>query len=330
MRPVYEKDFLYDILVPYVNWSFRRVFRSLEFKGVENIPEDGAVIFSPNHVNTLLDALAVLAMRENRPVVFAARADIFRKPLVAKILNFLRIVPINRIRDGVDALAGNEQTFHTAIHTLQAGIPFCIFPEGRHSQDPGLLPLRKGIARIALQAVDEIEGPVYIVPIGLVYDDYVNFRTDLTINVGEAVLVARGRSKKTQTEPERQRKARKLLVKLTTKMKALIDTRRDKPVRDSLLLRTLRIPLVPFAALLLLPAFGIVKYLAKNMKDKAFLNSVRYGICYLINPVIIFLLSVLLVVAGLIPWWQILLLPILSAFAPEIWYGAMTKRVASN
>ena len=242
MRPVYEKDFLYDILVPYVNWSFRRVFRSLEFKGVENIPEDGAVIFSPNHVNTLLDALAVLAMRENRPVVFAARADIFRKPLVAKILNFLRIVPINRIRDGVDALAGNEQTFHTAIHTLQAGIPFCIFPEGRHSQDPGLLPLRKGIARIALQAVDEIEGPVYIVPIGLVYDDYVNFRTDLTINVGEAVLVARGRSKKTQTEPERQRKARKLLVKLTTKMKALIDTRRDKPVRDSLLLRTLRIP----------------------------------------------------------------------------------------
>ncbi|MCR5519416.1 MAG: 1-acyl-sn-glycerol-3-phosphate acyltransferase [Bacteroidales bacterium] len=325
MRPVYAKDALYDLLLPYVNWSFRRVFRSLEFQGLEDIPDDGAIIFSPNHVNTLLDALAVLAMMDNKPVVFAARADIFRKPAVAKILNFLRIVPINRIRDGVDALAGNEQTFRTAIATLKEDIPFCIFPEGRHSQDPGLLPLRKGIARIAMQAVDEIDRPVYIVPIGLVYEDYVNFRTDLTINVGEAVLVAGEKGQPDQTEPARQRRARKLLDSLAFKMRALIDTRRDKPVRDSLMLKILRIPLVPFAALLLLPAFGIIKYLSKKMKDKAFLNSVRYGICYLVNPVIIFLLGLILGLCGLIPWWLILVLPVLSAFAPEIWYGATSK-----
>ena len=146
MRPVYAKDTAYDLLVPYVNWTFRRMFRNLEFHGLENIPRDGAVIFSPNHVNTLLDALAVLSMMGNHPVVFAARADIFRKPAVARILNFLRIMPINRMRDGVDALADNEKTFRDAVDSLNAGIPFCIFPEGRHSQEPGLLPLRKGIA----------------------------------------------------------------------------------------------------------------------------------------------------------------------------------------
>ena len=77
MRPVYAKDTAYDLLVPYVNWTFRRMFRNLEFHGLENIPRDGAVIFSPNHVNTLLDALAVLSMMGNHPVVFAATIWLF-------------------------------------------------------------------------------------------------------------------------------------------------------------------------------------------------------------------------------------------------------------
>ena len=75
--------------------------------------------------------------------------------------------------------------------------------------------------------------------------------------------------------------------------------------------------------LILLPAFGIIKYLRKNMKDKAFINSVRYGICYLINPLIILLIALILLICGVLPWWGLLLILIFTPFAPEIWYGAV-------
>lgn len=328
MRAVYAKDALYDLLLPYVNWSFRRVFRTLRYQGVENIPKDGAVIFSPNHVNTLLDALAVLAMMRNDPVVFAARADIFRKKPVARILNFLRIMPINRMRDGVDSLAGNEKTFHDAVQTLREGIPFCIFPEGRHSQEEGLLPLRKGIARIAMRAREEINAPIYIVPVGLVYEDYVRFRTSLTVNVGEPLLVAPDTASEDEagqheTETRHARRARAILNDLSERMKKLIARPLDKKRHDSLPVHILRAPLVPFAGLLLLPAFAIIAKLRKGMKDMAFLNSIRYGICYLVNPVIIFLLALILVLCGLLPWWALPVILAVAPFAPEIWYGAV-------
>ena len=97
MKPVYENNIAYNILVRYVRWTFRRMFRNVNYAGLDNIPDDAAIIFSPNHVNTLLDALAVLsAMR--CPVVFAARADLFKKPALAKTLNFLKIMPRYHLR----------------------------------------------------------------------------------------------------------------------------------------------------------------------------------------------------------------------------------------
>ena len=60
---VYDNDRLYNFLVHYVRWTFRLMFRSLQVCGKENIPEDAAVIYAPNHVNTLLDALATAPRR---------------------------------------------------------------------------------------------------------------------------------------------------------------------------------------------------------------------------------------------------------------------------
>ena len=322
MRPVYGKDRLYDFLLPYVNWSFRRVFRSLRYEGCENIPADGSVIFSPNHVNTLLDALAVLAMMQGRPVVFAARADIFRKKGLATVLNFLRILPINRMRDGIDSLSGNEDTFRNAVESLKRGIPFCIFPEGRHSQEEGLLPLRKGIARIALKASEEIPGPIYIVPIGLSYKDYIHFNTSLEVHVGEAIRITPDNDTAVNSAvPEiyKARKSRLLLNDLASRMKNLINQPLQKDADNTLSL--LLIPLVPAAGVLLIPAFSLISFIKGRIADKAFMNSIRYVICYLINPVVIFFIAITLFFFSAIPLWLALLLPVASVFAPEIWYG---------
>ena len=190
MAYVQDKNKLYAFLRPYVDWMFRRSYRRIQYIGKENIPTDGAIIYSPNHSNALCDAMAVLTIDRSRKV-FVARADIFKDPRKAKILNWLKIMPINRIRDGVDEVLKNDHTINEAVYTLKDGVPFCILPEGTHRPMHSLLPLRKGIFRIALRA-NEVFGaqkPVYIVPVGLEYGDYYHLWDDLTVNIGKPINV---------------------------------------------------------------------------------------------------------------------------------------------
>ena len=58
--------------------------------------------------------------------VFVARADIFRNKRIAKILNWLKIMPIRRMRDGASEVLKNDETENRAIETLRTGVPFCI------------------------------------------------------------------------------------------------------------------------------------------------------------------------------------------------------------
>ena len=118
MAEIYEKDKLYEFLRPMQEWLFRRSFRRFQQVGLERIPEDGAVIYAPNHTNALNDALAVLGLKMERKV-FVARADIFRKPKQAAILRWLKIMPIRRMRDGAAEVFHNNETEDKAIETLR-------------------------------------------------------------------------------------------------------------------------------------------------------------------------------------------------------------------
>ena len=190
MGQIQDKDKWYAFFRPYVDWMFRHSYRHFQYVGKENIPTDGAVIFSPNHANALCDAMAILGIDRSRKV-FVARADIFKNPRTAAILTWLKIMPINRIRDGVDEVKHNDQTIEKAVDTLQDGVPFCILPEGTHRPMHSLLPLGKGIFRIALRANDKFghEKPIYIVPVGLEYGDYYHLWNDLTVNIGKPINV---------------------------------------------------------------------------------------------------------------------------------------------
>ena len=75
MAQVQDKNRLYTFLRPYVDWMFRRSYRRIQYVGKENIPTDGACIFSPNHSNALCDAMAILTINSSRKV-FVARADV--------------------------------------------------------------------------------------------------------------------------------------------------------------------------------------------------------------------------------------------------------------
>ena len=151
MKQIHDEDRAYRFLLPMVNWMFRRSYRHIKYIGKENIPTDGAVIFAPNHTNALQDAMAILSINTERKV-FVARADIFRNKKIAKILSWLKIMPIRRMRDGASEVLQNDETENRAIETLRTGVPFCILPEGTHRTKHSLLPLGKGIFRISIRA----------------------------------------------------------------------------------------------------------------------------------------------------------------------------------
>ena len=189
VKKIQDNDRVYNILHYYVNFVIKLSYSDIALAGKEKIPTDGAIIFAPNHTNTLMDALVILNM-DLGPKVFVARADIFKNRRLAKILTFLKMLPIMRQRDGFNAVKKNQEIIDKSVDVLKDRIPFCIFPEGRHQAKYSMLPLSKGIFRIAFQAHEQMpDVPLYIVPVGLKYGDLFRFRSTVRMQMGEPINV---------------------------------------------------------------------------------------------------------------------------------------------
>lgn len=189
-KKIQDTDLLYSILLPYVNWHTRRAYRRFEIHGKENVPQDKALIFGVNHSNTLMDALVLLSSN-NVKKVFIARGDIFKNPIVAKILNFLRILPIFRIRNGVAAVRQNDDSLNKAVDVIHDHVDLYLFPEGMHRTKHSLMRMGKGLFHIAVDASKQFgdESPVYIIPTAIEYGDYFRFRSTAMINFGAPINV---------------------------------------------------------------------------------------------------------------------------------------------
>ena len=189
IKKIQDYDPAYALLRHYVDFILNLSYRNVRYVGREKIPQDGAVIYAPNHTNALMDALVILAM-DTKAKVFVARADIFRHKTLAKIFTFLKIMPIMRMRDGFDEVKKNQKTIEKAVDVLRDKIPFCIFPEGTHQAKYSSLPLSKGIFRIAFQAQELMpDMPLYIVPVGMRYGSFFRFRSTVRVQIGEPINI---------------------------------------------------------------------------------------------------------------------------------------------
>lgn len=284
MGKIQDKDRWYAFFRPYVDWMFRRSFRSFEYVGKENIPTDGAVIFAPNHTNALCDAMAILGIDHGQKV-FVARADIFKDPKKAAILNWLKIMPISRVRDGLDEVRHNDETMNKAVDVLRDGVPFCIFAEGTHHPDRSILPLSKGIFRIALQANESFghEKPVYIVPVGIAYGDYFHLWDSVQVTIGEPINVTSFVESRLSFVESRAQMIMELREILTERMNGLMDERVNGlmgegklPRWAAILLGIVLSPLFVVSAAMTIPLWGMWLLIQKKVKDPAFHNSVMY------------------------------------------------------
>ena len=212
IKKIQDYDSMYSTLFHYVRFSVNHSYRNILKVGEENIPQDGAIIFAPNHTNTLMDALVVLTYN-CQPKVFVARADIFRNRKLAQIFTFLKIMPIMRQRDGISAVKKNQETIDKAVDVLKDRIPFCIFPEGTHQAKYSSLPLSKGIFRIAYQAHDLMpDVPLYIVPVGIKYGDFFRFRSTIRMEFGKPINVGEFIAENAHMTPQEQTNSLKDLL----------------------------------------------------------------------------------------------------------------------
>lgn len=187
---IQDNNRLYTFLRFFVDYACRHSYRRFEVHGLKGLPKDGALIYGINHSNTLMDALVVLATSRHKKV-FMARGDIFSNPKVAKILKFLRILPLFRIRNGVAAVRNNADSMEQAVDVVHDKVGLYLFPEGRHRTKHSLLQLSKGIFHIAMDSNREFgeDRPVYLVPVGIEYGDYFRFRSTCMVNFGEPINV---------------------------------------------------------------------------------------------------------------------------------------------
>lgn len=211
-RKIQDRDWLYSFLRHYVDLVLKLSYRTIQYVGRERTPKDGAIIYAPNHTSALMDALVVLAM-DRKAKVFVARADIFKNKKLAKILRFLKIMPIMRMRDGIDEVRKNNETIERAIDVLRDRVPFCIFPEGTHQPKYSTLPLSKGIFRIAFQAQELMpDTPLYIVPIGMCHGNFFRFRSTVRVEVGEPIEVGAFREANSEMNEQEQMNAMRSLL----------------------------------------------------------------------------------------------------------------------
>ncbi|MFM9986629.1 MAG: 1-acyl-sn-glycerol-3-phosphate acyltransferase [Flavobacteriales bacterium] len=172
---------------PWVILGAKLFFRRIEVSGIENFPKNKAVILVANHQNAMLDPV-MLCLFLPRQLHWLTRADIFRKPRVNKLLRSLNMLPVYRERDKVDDLHGvNKLTFDECNDRLNGGAVLCVFPEGTHRGKKQLIALKKGVARMTMNAIGNGVRELCIVPVGLDYENYYEYQSSLLIKIGKPI-----------------------------------------------------------------------------------------------------------------------------------------------
>ncbi len=193
---IHKPNWKYSALYPYIHLMHNYVFyQHFYVLHPERIPKDKPIVAISNHQNGLSDALGILFSfsKDGRAPVFIARADIFKKPIAAKGLYFLRIMPAFRAQDvGYANVKHNEDIFVQSANILNDNGVVALFPEAGHQDRRFLGTFKKGFARIAFRAAEkkDFKEPVYVLPMSNHYSSYFSVQGRLVMTVGEPIDIS--------------------------------------------------------------------------------------------------------------------------------------------
>lgn len=146
------------------------------------LQEQGPLLIAANHPNSFLDAIIVGSLFKS-PVYSLARGDAFTGKFITKILRSFNMLPVYRVSEGVENLENNYTTFAACEKLFKGNKIILIFSEGSCVNEWHLRPLKKGTARLALNAWEN-NIPLKILPLGINYSSYRSFGKNAFLNFG--------------------------------------------------------------------------------------------------------------------------------------------------
>lgn len=183
------KDLINFILRFLVKVALHGYFHKIKIIGKENIPKGKPIILVSNHQNALIDPL-LLATHIRLNPYFLTRASVFQNSVAARLLDFIRMLPVYRVRDGYSTLQQNQNTFDKTYEVLCKNGTVIIFAEGSHSHVRNVRPLMKGFTRIAFGLKEKYPDcePV-ILPVGIDYSAHMRSGSRVLISFGKPIPV---------------------------------------------------------------------------------------------------------------------------------------------
>ncbi|WHH59464.1 lysophospholipid acyltransferase family protein [Petroclostridium sp. X23] len=153
-----------------VKWIIKTaagVLYRMDIKGIKNIPTEGACIICFNHKSTFDPPIIGVFMP--RQLVFMAKEELFKVPLLGSIINALGAFPVKRGMGDITAIK-------KSIAILNEGKVLAMYPEGTRNKNGEVGAAKPGVALIATKA------KVPVIPVG-VTGAYKLF-SKITINIG--------------------------------------------------------------------------------------------------------------------------------------------------
>ena len=161
-------------------------FREIEVIGQEQIPQTGAVILAPTHRarwDSFLIPYAAGPYVTGRDLRFMVSRDEMTG-VQGWFVRRLGGFPIDTTKPGIGSI-------RHSVELLHQGEMLTIYPEGNIFRDGTLHPLKKGLARIAIQSVAlKPDLDLKVIPISLNYKQPVpKFRSRVSIHIGKPLHV---------------------------------------------------------------------------------------------------------------------------------------------
>jgi 1-acyl-sn-glycerol-3-phosphate acyltransferase len=248
-------------------------------------------IIGANHPNSFFDAI-VIAVNYPKPIYFLARGDAFNKPLVAKFLTALHLIPIYRLSEGKNNLSKNEETFRRCVALLKQKQTILIFSEGLCVNEWKLRPLKKGTARLALLANQEGVSNLRIQPTNLNYSSFTKNPKKVVLNFNDEFGIS---IEETRQETAfytvfnnklKQGLLNKLVIQSAEKEVTLFKNYKSTKKKIVLAIPAL------IGFILNRGIYIVLKNVAhKKTKNTVFYDSVLYGLLLLLYPIIVVIIT---------------------------------------
>ncbi len=145
-----------EFLMRFLIWLLIHTMYRVKKTGMQNIPEEGAVVVTANHVS-FVDALIVGGCIR-RPVRFVMYYKIFAIPVLNFIFRTARAIPIAGAKEDPEMFASAFTQMQAAIND---GDVLCIFPEGQITHDGEMNPFKAGVIKLLEKT------PAPVVPMAL-------------------------------------------------------------------------------------------------------------------------------------------------------------------